>query len=187
MSDSACVAARSHSLPSSGLESYGGSQRGGRSAKKIRDDACRDVLRGRPPTGTTLHIKRPRERRTGLSNHWHRRRRHRHSFRFNFFSRWLLMPPSFSPWTRAISVSSSVRLSSSISTCEPRIFSSRHRFSLSRIFRFFFFCSPLIRISFFIMLSFISRLSLPLPSTLCILSLSCSRPFIRFLLVRIIN
>lgn len=58
MSDSTRVAVWSHS-PSSRF-AIDGSQRGDWSTGRIQDDAWQDVLWG-PPTGTTLHIKRPCE------------------------------------------------------------------------------------------------------------------------------
>lgn len=78
---------------------------------------------GGPPTGTTLHIKRPRERRTALSNHCHRRRRRRHSFRFNFFP---LAPYSslfFFLNARDLGIRPSAFLPLSI--CDPPIFLPR--------------------------------------------------------------
>lgn len=177
MSDSACVAARSHSPPSSGLKLRRFSTR-----RPIhpRESGMTpgETSYGGPPTGTTLHIKRPRERRTALSNHCHRRRRRRHSFRFNFFS-----PAPFSSWTRAISVSSFIRLSSSIHLRSSDLPSPSPFFAVSYL--------PLLLLfptypRFFL---HYARSSLPLPSPSCILSLSCSRPFIRFFLsvMRIIN
>lgn len=58
MSDSTRVAVWSHSLSS--RFAIDGSQRGDWSTGRIQDDAWQDVLWG-PPTGTTLHIKRPCE------------------------------------------------------------------------------------------------------------------------------
>lgn len=138
---------------------------------------------GGPPTGTTLHIKRPRERRTALSNHCHRRRRRRHSFRFNFFP---LAPYSslfFFLNARDLGIRPSAFLPLSI--CDPPIFLPCHRFSLSPTFRFFF-CSPLIRVSSFIMLVHLPFKSFPLFSF--VYFVLPAEPFIRFLFViRIIN
>lgn len=110
MSDSACVAARSHSPPSSGLELRRFSNA---AADHSRESGMTpgETSYGGPPTGTTLHIKRLRERRTALSNHCHRRRRRRHSFRFNFFFAGSLFFPLF-PLSKARD--HGIRLSSSI-------------------------------------------------------------------------
>lgn len=101
------LTARSHSPPSSGLELRRFSMRWPRESRMMLGETSY----GGPPTGTTLHIKRPRERRTALSNHCHRRRRRRHSFRFNFFS---LAPYSFLFFFLDRARSPFIRLSSSI-------------------------------------------------------------------------
>lgn len=102
MSDSARVAARSHSPPSLLGLAIGGSQRGDRSpGRESRDDAWRDVLRG-----TTHGDDAPYKASSRSSSHRvvesrcpsARRRQRRHSFRFNFF---LLAPYSSSSRTRA--------------------------------------------------------------------------------------
>ena len=129
VSDSVRVAARSHSPLPSRL-AIGGSQRADR-PDESRMTPGKTSYRG-PPTGTTLHIK-VRDRRTALSNRFHRcKPRRRHSFRFNFF------PP-------ASSSSSSSSWALSLSLCFPisslwslrfsrRLCSSVSRFFRSRLF-----------------------------------------------------
>jgi len=88
MSDSMRVAAWSHS-PLSSRFAIDGSQRSGRSTRRIQDDAWWDVL-WRTTHGDNAPYKA--SLRTTLSNHCHRRRRQRlHSFRFNFFLLILLL------------------------------------------------------------------------------------------------
>lgn len=142
MSDSARVAARSHS-PSSLLGSaIGGSQRGDRSrGRESRDDAWRDVLRR-----TTHGDDAPYKASSRSSSHRvvesALARQRRHSFRFNFF---LLAPYSSSSRARE-PASCSVFLPRSSSA--PLFFFSRVGFSQSPAARFFsFFCPPLIRVS----------------------------------------
>lgn len=147
------LAARSHSRPhSSGLELRRFSMRWPRESRTMPGETSY----GGPPTGTTLHIKRPRERRTALSNHCHRRRRRRHSFRFNFFS---LAPYSFLFFLLDRARSPFIRLSSSIHLRSCDLSSP-------------FFTVPSSASSFVLHLSaflpslcsFISRSNLPVPS-----------------------
>lgn len=125
MSDSARVAARSHS-PSSLLGSaIGGSQRGDRSrGRESRDDAWRDVLRR-----TTHGDDAPYKASSRSSSHRvvesALARQRRHSFRFNFF---LLAPYSSSSRARE-PASCSVFLPRSSSA--PLFFFSRVGFSQS--------------------------------------------------------
>lgn len=151
MSDSARVAARSHSPPSLLGLATGGSQRGDRSpGRESRDDAWRDVLRG-----TTHGDDAPYKASSRSSSHRvvesccrsARRRQRRHSFRFNFF---LLAPysSSSSPRTRARAL---LRVAFFLDLSPRLIFFSCVGFSQSPAARFFFFlsrcCPPLIRVS----------------------------------------